>query len=177
MMENFFELFGLPVAFDIDSGRLTEQYRELQKQVHPDRFVNEDEQLRLKSVQDTALLNEAFQTLKDPAARASYMLKLAGIDIDAEKDTSMDAAFLMEQMEFREAVAQVDSMPDPLGTVDEMAATLKKKLDALYQTFDQQYAANDLAGARDSVRKLQFLMKARQELEQTAERLEDDTLH
>ena len=70
LTQNHFELFGFPLVFDIDQTQLAERYRELQRSLHPDRFANASEQERRVSVQKAAQVNEAFQTLKAPLARA-----------------------------------------------------------------------------------------------------------
>ena len=80
-------------------NQLYRLYRELQRVVHPDRYANATDQERRLSMQGATRVNEAFQVLKDPIARARYLLLLNGIDLDAEKDNTTDAAFLMEQLE------------------------------------------------------------------------------
>ena len=79
LTQNFFELFDIPVAFQIDSGLVAERYRKLQQALHPDRFANASDSERRLSVQRTAQVNEAFQTLKSPLLRARYLLQLKGI--------------------------------------------------------------------------------------------------
>ena len=100
--KNHFELFGLPVTFDVDVDDLASRYREMQRSVHPDRFANASDQDRRLSLQMTALINEAFQTLRDPVRRGRYLLNLRGVDLGDETDTSMNPAFLMEEMELRQ---------------------------------------------------------------------------
>ncbi|TNF34197.1 MAG: Fe-S protein assembly co-chaperone HscB, partial [Gammaproteobacteria bacterium] len=113
--KNYFEIFDIPLAVDIDMDRVNRLYRDLQKAVHPDRFASDSEQARRIAMQQTSLINQAYQTLKDAVARAQYILKLKGMDINAETDTTMDAEFLMEQMEFREALMEVRDHSDPLA--------------------------------------------------------------
>jgi molecular chaperone HscA len=102
LSHNHFELFGLKAGFEVDGETLALRYRDLQKETHPDRFANASEQERRLSVQLAAQINEAFRVLKSPLARARYLLELKGVVID-DTDTRMDPAFLMEQMELREA--------------------------------------------------------------------------
>ena len=105
LTQNHFELFGLPVAFDVDAQQLAERYRELQRILHPDRYANASDRERRLSIQHAAQVNEAFQTLKSSLRRARYLLQLKGVEFDDEKETHLDPAFLMEQMELREALA------------------------------------------------------------------------
>ena len=97
--QTHFELFELPVSFEVDLSDLSQRYRELQRVVHPDKFVNASDRERLLSVEKAAAINEAYQILKSPQRRARYMLELQGILFDDEKDMALDPAFLMEQIE------------------------------------------------------------------------------
>jgi molecular chaperone HscB len=172
--KNYFEIFDLAVTFDVDQSMIAETNRNLQKQYHPDRFANANEQDARVAMQKTSLVNQAFQTLKAPISRAQYMLKLKGVDMESETDTSMDAAFLMEQMEFREAIADVREKDDPLDELDRMATELKSKLTSLEQEFTDSYDSGDLGSARNAVRKMQFIIKAQTEVKEISEQLEDE---
>jgi molecular chaperone HscB len=101
-----FALFGFKQAFRLDLSDLDSRYRDIQAQVHPDRFAHAGEAERRLSMQWATHANEAYQTLKKPLERAKYLLHLAGHDIQAESNTAMPADFLMEQMEWREAVME-----------------------------------------------------------------------
>ena len=172
--KSYFEIFNVDVNFDIDLNIISETNRNLQKQFHPDRFANANEQEARVAMQKTSLVNQAFQTLKQPILRAQYMLKLKGLDMESETDTSMDGAFLMEQMEFREAIAEVREKEDPLDELDQMASELKSKLKLLEQEFTDSYKSNDLENARNAVRKMQFIIKAQTEVKAISEQLEDE---
>jgi molecular chaperone HscB len=93
--KNYFELFGLPVGYIVDGAELSERYRELQRIVHPDRYANASDQERRLSIQGAALINEAYDTLKDPVARGSYLLGLHGVEMDALNESTQDMEFLM----------------------------------------------------------------------------------
>ncbi len=115
-----FELFGLPQSFAIDRQRLDARFRELQRTVHPDRFAAAGDLERRWSAQQATRINEAYQILKDPLRRGRYLLELAGIAHDDEHRTTRDVAFLMEQMELREALAEVRSAPDAFAVLGEI---------------------------------------------------------
>src|SRR5574343_937745 len=106
---DFFSLFDLPKSFRLNLSELDSRYRDVQAQVHPDRFANAAEVERRLSMQWATRANEAYQTLKKPLERAKYLLQLAGHDVQAENNTAMEPAFLMEQMEWREAVMEARS--------------------------------------------------------------------
>ena len=102
---NYFELFSLPAVFSVDKTRLSQTYRDLQKQYHPDKFAMQDDRTRLQAMQKSTEINDAFQTLRDSCLRAQYLLKLNGLDIELEQRTLQDTGFLMQQMEWREKIA------------------------------------------------------------------------
>ena len=174
--KNYFEIFDVAVSYQPDLEAIGRLYHELQKTVHPDRFASGSEQQRRLAMQQTSLINQAYQTLRDPVARAQYLLRLKGIDMDNETDTSMDAEFLMQQMEFREAIAEVGDRDDPLAELDSMLADSKQNIQAQMDAFSRHYEQDQLDKARESVRKMQFLFKAQKEISTLAEQLEDELL-
>jgi molecular chaperone HscB len=174
--KNYFALFDLPEHYALDTADLAERYRELQRVVHPDRFANASEQERRLAVQGASHINQAFETLKQPLARARYMLSLRGIDLDAQQETTSDALFLMEQMELREQLAEARSQDDPFAVIDRVAARLGEQRRALIAAFPGQFDDGGQAGldaARENVRKLQFLEKLREQAENLEAELED----
>ncbi len=174
--KNYFELFGLSVGYIVDTKALAEHYRELQKVVHPDRFANASEQERRLSQQGASLINEAYQTLKDPLARARYLLSLHGIDMDLEKETTQDTAFLMEQLSLREELEQMRHQPDPHVAVADLLARVNQNMKTLIGQMAVQFETatpDQLEEAREIIRKMQFLQKLRTEAEQMEAALED----
>jgi molecular chaperone HscB len=170
--QNFFELFGLPVSFEVDTQQLSERYRDLQRAVHPDKFANASDRERRMAVEKAAQINEAFQTLKSPMNRARYMLELRGVDFDAERDTHLDPMFLMEQMELREALGEVKSSSDPvmaLGkNMDDIRKRYKTMIDELSEILNDESKTDE---GKQAVQKLQFLNKLQQEAEAIEEEL------
>jgi molecular chaperone HscB len=175
--QTYFELFGLPKAFAVDTSVLGERYRQLQRVVHPDRYANASDQERRLAVQSSSHINTAFQTLKEPLARARYMLLLHDIDVDGRQESTADMAFLMQQMEWRETLAEARATADPYAVVAEVMAHLRQQqrqlIDELGRQLDNPTAAH-LAGAREVVRKMQFLQKLQAEAEQLEAQLDDE---
>ena len=109
----YFELFAIPVDYNIDLATINKHYLELQRAVHPDRHANASSRDKLMAVQSTAEINDALQTLKHPVKRAEYMLSELGVDIRAEQQTLQDPMFLMQQMELREELEELATTSDP----------------------------------------------------------------
>jgi len=156
---NHFQLFGLPERFRFDAEVLDRAYRALQGEVHPDRFAAASEAERRRALQSSARVNEAYQALRDPVARAQYMLSLRGIDAFDETDTALSLDFLERQLERREAAA--DALA---GNDGERLAILAAEVRADAQRLEQRLAAlldSEAAweAARSDVRELRFLSK------------------
>lgn len=178
---NFYELFELPVSYDVDFTKLQQHYMMLQKQLHPDRFANSSDLQKRLSMQQTSWVNEAQSTLKDPVLRATYLLKLNGIDINLENETTMDAGFLMQQLELREKLEQVKQNykthdGDPLAILDTITEELKTSMNDIKQGFADSYTAGQFEDAREWIRKLQFLKKATSEVNMLTAEIEDDLM-
>lgn len=169
---NFFELFELPVSFDINKNALAERYRELQRVVHPDKYVNAPDRERRLAMQKATQINEAFQTLKEPLSRASYLLELQGIDLK-QNATITDEEFLGTQMDFREDLGDIkeQEQQQPLDALYTLMSHIKKHQDNLINTFSQQFAQENWQDASDTVRKLQFFARLHEEALELEEEL------
>jgi len=172
LQQNFFDLFDLPARFDLDAGQLDRVYRDLQSSVHPDRFVNAPEAERRVSMQQATHVNEAYQTLKNPVRRAAYLLAQHGIDPQFETNTAMPAEFLIEQMEWREAIEEAAGSADA-RELDQLSSRLGGELKRMYAQIGHQIdERGDFSGAADTVRKLMFLEKLGMEIGDAMEALE-----
>ncbi|MGL6261193.1 co-chaperone HscB [Vibrio sp. WXL210] len=168
---NYFELFGLPSQFKLDGGLLSSQFRELQKQFHPDNFASASERDRLMAVQKASEINDAYQTLKQPISRAEYMLSLNGIDIRAEQQTLQDLEFLMEQMELREELEHISSSPDGADELFDFDSKVSKMYKQHLGFVEQQIQAQAWDEVADLVRKLKFIAKLKNEIERVEDHL------
>ena len=168
-----FALFGLRQAFQVDLSELDSRYRDIQAQVHPDRFAHAGEVERRLSMQWATHANEAYQTLKKPLSRASYLLYLAGHDIQAENNTAMPADFLMEQMEWREAVMEARNGGDH-HELERLHNRLRSEINGRYDELGHLLDdAGDHASATDRVRRLMFLEKLLYEIDDALASLEE----
>lgn len=168
LSKNYFELFDLPARFDLDPADLAVRYRQLQRLFHPDRFASASAPERRLSVQMTAQINAAFQTLKDPVARARYLLGLSGLDTGEDTDTHMQPAFLMEQMELREALAEAGQAGDA-QEIEALRQRVQQQLEAKTALLSASFAANSDTARRDArnlTREMQFLQKLTQEIQE-----------
>lgn len=171
-MQNHFELFHLPQRFSIDLQMLEEAYREVQNQVHPDKFASAPEAERRVAMQWATRANEAYQTLKNPYKRAAYLCELHGVDLETESNTAMPREFLMQQMEWREALDDARETRDIEALeklADELHATVKRQLVRI----GGQIEGDDYEAAAQGVRQLMFLEKFGSEVARVVDSLAD----
>jgi len=175
LSSNFFALFDLPVSFDVDLDALSARYREAQRAAHPDKFANAPEIERRLSVQMAARINEAYRVLKDPLSRGRYLLELHGVALD-DADTAFDDAFLMEQMELRERLADVKNSADPVSQLriiaDDIAAHDKSLIMQMAGLLNEA-STESLQQARSVSRKLQFFRRLNEEVDTLEDELGD----
>ncbi|MFZ6849015.1 Fe-S protein assembly co-chaperone HscB [Undibacterium sp. RuRC25W] len=157
-MQNHFELFQLPQQFSLDMQQLDRAYHEVQNQVHPDKFTQASEAEKRVAMQWATRANEAYQTLKKPLKRATYLCELQGVDLETESNTSMPAQFLMQQMEWREAfddARQTNNLSALIALEKELHQALKEQLAFVTQSLD----AMNYASAAQQIRTCMFLEK------------------
>lgn len=160
--DDHFSLFGLPACFDLDAQALESAWRAVAAQVHPDRYATASPAERRVAMQWAARANEAYRVLRDPLLRARYLCEQAGIDLQTESNTSMDTAFLMQQMTWREMLDDARDDADALTALQteleaariDMRATLTRLLDN-----ERDYATAGL-----KVREWMFVEKLAEEL-------------
>ena len=170
---NHFELFDLPVSFDVDESKLTERFQTLQRSLHPDRFAAAPAAEKRWSIQAASLVNGAYQSLSDPLTRASYLLELNGISVDEETDTQMDPMFLMQQMELREAIGDAEQADDPFDELDKVRKELRSGTRDSQARFSAAADSSDWTNARTVVREWQFFNKLAREVKAIEARLDD----
>ena len=172
--QNYFELFELPQQFEIDKGALATAFRQLQAAHHPDRFASGSDEDRRVAQQVTSFINTGQETLSSPRLRARYLLSLADVSFDDERDTTSDMMFLMSQMERREQLEQVTQSDDPLDAIDAISSEVKADYEGLQNAFEEAYDAGDLEEAKQVVLKLKFFERLMGEIKQLEEKLEDE---
>ncbi|MEE9492338.1 MAG: Fe-S protein assembly co-chaperone HscB [Gammaproteobacteria bacterium] len=174
LKQDFFELFALPRDYSIDRPLLENRYREIQRAVHPDKFVNASDQERRVSMQQATLVNEAYETLIDPIERGRYLLSLTGITLDEESRSTQDIEFLGEQMELRESLAEIHTQAEPLAELDKMSATMNVRMSAMESELATRLQQSDTDEAIDLILKMQFYSKLQIEISELEADLEDE---
>lgn len=164
---NYFELFKQPFQYEVDLTLIEQTYRQLQREVHPDKYAVADEATRLLAVQRSAEVNDAYQTLKTPLMRAEYMLAQQGVDIRLEQQTLQDSEFLLQQMQWREQLETIADLIDPEAEIAELEQQIHGLEAELYGELAPILVSTcpaTLDNAANIVRKLKFTAKLQDEL-------------
>ena len=171
--DTHFSLLGLPQRFAVDLDALERAYKNVQAQVHPDRFAAAPAAQRRVAMQWAARANEAYTVLRTPLKRAAYLCELRGVAIEAESNTAMPREFLMQQMQWREALDEA-THPWDASKVQALRTQLTQAQDALAQqvatAIDEQ---NDMAQAAARVRQWMFVERFAQDVLRALHAAED----
>ena len=160
--QNDFELFGLPAQFAQDRAAIDARWKDLQREAHPDKFAAQGAAAQRVAMQWSVRINEAYQRLKDPLKRAAYLCELRGAPIEAENNTAMPAQFLMEQMEWREALDEATHEDDVESLNGKLQAARAEALRVIGELLDGKA---DAKSAAQQVRVLMFIERFAQDVE------------
>jgi molecular chaperone HscB len=157
-----FDLFGLPQRFAQDPAAIAARWKDLQREAHPDKFSGEGAAAQRAALQWSVRINEAYQRLKDPLRRAAYLCELRGAPIDPENNTAMPPEFLVEQMEWREALDEASAEADLDEISDRVAQRRREMLAHIGQLLDLE---GDAPAAAQEVRALMFIERFAEDVE------------
>jgi molecular chaperone HscB len=164
-----FKLLGLPRRHRLDRAVLDARWRELQAEAHPDRFAAEGAAAQRVAMQWAVRLNEAHQRLKDPLERAAYLCELAGAPVQAHSNTAMPAAFLAQQMQWREALEDAEDGAAVQALDDAVQRAERGTMAEIERLLDQ---TGDAAAAAAQVRSLMFVQRFRHDIERRLDALD-----
>jgi len=164
-----FELFGLEQRFAQDRSQLDARWKDLQRQAHPDKFADQGAAAQRVAMQWSVRINEAYQRLKDPLKRAAYLCELHGAPVNAENNTAMPAAFLMQQMEWREELDEAHSAEDLERISLQVKRAGREVLQKIERLIDDQQAWTEAVG---QVRALMFVERFAADVDKRLDQLE-----
>ena len=169
LADDHFTLLGMPARQALDRAELDARRRDLQARVHPDRFASEGAAAQRLAMQWAVRVNEGYVCLKDPLARAAYLCEQRGVPVDAERNTAMPAAFLMQQMAWREALEDAEGLQAVERLDAEISHVEAGMQDELTQLLDRK---QDIAAAAAQVRALMFVARFRHDISRRLEALD-----
>ena len=163
-----FELFDVPLQFAQDRSQLDARWKQLQREAHPDKFAGQGAAAQRVAMQWSVRINEAYQRLKNPLKRASYLCELHGAPINAENNTAMPTEFLMQQMAWRESLDEADSPQD----FEQIALQAKSFGRDLLSKIEHSLDVNgDFLAAALQVRSLMFIERFASEVDARIDQL------
>jgi molecular chaperone HscB len=165
---NDFVLFRIDAQFEQDRTVLDERWRELQTQVHPDRFAALGAAAQRVAMQWSIRVNEAYRRLKAPVARAAYLCEINGQPLESESNTAMPMEFLMQQMEWRDALEAATSLTQVQSLAGDVAAHQAQIVGELVIELDQR---RDWPAAAKRVRQLMFVDRFARDVDDRIDRL------
>src|SRR5205823_11633568 len=121
---DYFEVFGLPRQLGIDTLALEKTFHELSRKYHPDYFTTASPSEKTQAVRMTALLNDAYRTLRHPVRRVEYLLSLYGFKPDSSK---VPQTLLMEVFEINEQLEEVKAGRASIEEIDSLRVQIKEK--------------------------------------------------
>ena len=163
-----FELFGLPRRFELDPLALDARWRDLQAEVHPDRFVSEGSASQRLAMQWAVRVNEAYRRLEDPLLRAQTLCRLGGVEVNVDINSALPTSFLVEQMEWREALDEARSV-DAVRVIE--ATVEQRRRTDLNQLADAIDVRSDLKDAARLVIGLMFVERFASDIDRRLEAL------
>ena len=158
----------MPVQFALDGAAIDARWKELQREAHPDKFAAQGAAAQRLAMQWSVRINEAYQRLKDPLKRATYLCEMHGAPINAETNTAMPADFLMQQMEWREALDDANTLQSVEAIALQLSQDEREQLSKLAQLID---GGKDFAAASRQVRSLMFTERFAREVDTRIDRL------
>ena len=174
-MIDYYELFGIPRGLDLSLDELQKRYYDLSRQLHPDRFMQKPEAERLRALDMSSALNDAYRTLKDPVKRAQYLLTLEGFDIGEQRSKDVPPELLEEVFELNMALEEMrggdDSARPQLEQADKnfagMLAASDRELAALFAVYDAAHSRDVLAQVRNVLNRRKYIQNLVSEVERT----------
>ena len=154
LQSNDFELFDVPVQFSQDKALLDARWKDLQREAHPVKFAAQGASAQRLAMQWSVRINEAYQRLKDPLKRAIYLCELHGAPIQAESNTAMPPEFLLQQMQWREALEYAEDIEELEEMASQALNRKRESLSIIEQTLD---AHRNYPAAAQQVRSLMFI--------------------
>ena len=164
-----FELFGLVPQFAQERATIDARWKDLQREAHPDKFAAQGAAAQRVAMQWSVRINEAYQRLKDPLKRAAYLCELNATPVNAENNTAMPTEFLMQQMDWREALDEARSAADLDDLGAQVTAARGEVLQKCGQLLDVEH---DYDKAVQQVRALMFIERFASDVEARLDRMD-----
>ena len=164
---NYYELFEIPISFEVDQKQLTQRYYALSKEHHPDKFTLKSDELQKKALQTTTEINNGFKVLKNKQKRIKYLLEYLGVKF-TEGQEKVSQNFLEEMMDINEELMEYQFDPNPslkeeiLKNISKIEIYLEDRITPIMESIDFSNPSHDaLADIKDYYLKFQYIERFR----------------
>ena len=162
LKKNFFELFNIEIAIDVNRSELDEKVKVLQNKFHPDKFSSGSDFEKRLALQISSHINDGYKILGDIVLRIEYILKINNFVKDESK-TINDINFLQEQIEYSELVESLNDNFDS-KIIENSLSSMKSLLKATVDSIKSSFESNDFENVWQNLSKLRFYIKNINEL-------------
>jgi len=174
---DYYRFFGLERRLSLDAAALQKRFYELSRLLHPDRYSRRSANEQRYSLEATAILNDAYRVLRDPVARAEYVLKEEGFDIGEQRSKNVPSDLLEEVFELNMALEELrdgDASVRPrleaeLGRFDSMREEIDQELAALFERYDRGCQRETLSQIRGLLNRRRYITNLSTEVQQELE--------
>ncbi|WWP01528.1 MAG: Fe-S protein assembly co-chaperone HscB [Candidatus Dasytiphilus stammeri] len=167
---NYFKIFGLPINFKVDNKLLEARFYDLQRKLHPDRYLHQSED-KFDVLTKSALVNQAWKVLSNPLSRAEYLLLLHGFDVNSEQDNNlMDTNFLKIQFDLREELQNIEQK-SCLKELSNFANRIESSISKIYYQIEKEIESKNWEKAAKTLRKIRMFTKLRLKIEDLENKL------
>ena len=156
MTRNYFEFFDLPQNLAMDLKDLEKRFYALSRKYHPDVHARKGPAERAEAEEATAILNDAYRTLRDPIKRAMYLLKLKGFDIGEQGTKDVPPELLEEVFEFNMALEEADT-----AQIENARENFERMQAVVDDEVEQKFADWDAGRSRDTLAAIRALLNRR----------------
>lgn len=155
----YFEALGLEPRLTLDTADLQKRFYERSRQWHPDRFSTKSPAEQAKSLEMTAVLNDAFRTLRDPVARAEYVLSENGLEASTQRGKDVPSDLLEEVLELNMALEEADrdQIALSLDQFERMLAEVDAQLATQFAAWDASPTVENLQPVRASLNRRKYI--------------------
>jgi len=146
LTSDYFEFFRSACDLNIDAADLEKRFHALSRKWHPDMFARKSPQEKEESLEASAILNDAYRTLKDPIARAQYLLKQEGFEPGEQGSKDVPPELWKKYLK-NEALEEADlpQLEAARHKFEGMRSGLDSELQGKFKSWDQSHERNALA--------------------------------
>lgn len=149
--KNYYDLFDLKLQFVINKADLAKKFKQLQSQLHPDKFSNKNQEEQSISETYSSYLNKAYSILQNPLERGLYLLSLENVFIE-EDSKGTDQKLLIEILMLNEELDDASTIEE----LEELHTKVRDTIDTLTEQINVSFEQKDFNQAKELLTKMKY---------------------